>query len=488
MPGPGARHPWPATAYWPLWSSLRPWPPSSRSPPRMTRRPDRGARRRVARDEAEPAHPGGLPPGPGPVGRLARRARRAPARGGRDRRSDVGPAPGGRGDPEQHRGPQADRGVLVLRLGARRGHAAANPVAGLARPAVDYDTSATPGLTRDQAVALLEAADADAGPQAARTAALVAALLLPGRGSRSCSARTSRTWAPTAATGCCGSAARAARSRPWPCPPRPPAGSRPTWPAGTTSPRCPPSRAAGGRAAAAGAVRHRHRGADVPGRGPRPAAPPRPRRRPPPRPSREPVAALDAARLRHAESGRRGQPAGPAGRPGPRLPAHHPALRPQPRQPGPLPRLPPRRVHQPPPSALSRHSWPRPDRPNRDHGAAVSELGNQQRKFHRLALVGVVVLVSVGGSIAGRLAFHAPGGNHRHLAAAVGNLAAAPAAQLNPTQPPPGVHAGGHQPAAPANASRAESWPVRSISRARAPASTSTPRRASRSARLAGHA
>jgi integrase/recombinase XerD len=62
----------------------------------------------------------------------------------------------------------------------RRGDVRANPVAGLARPAVDYDTSATPGLTRDQAVALLDAADAAAGPQAARTAALVSALLFTG--------------------------------------------------------------------------------------------------------------------------------------------------------------------------------------------------------------------------------------------------------------------------------------------------------------------
>jgi integrase/recombinase XerD len=62
----------------------------------------------------------------------------------------------------------------------RRGDVRVNPVAGLPRPAVDYDTSATPGLTRDQAVALLDAADGDAGPQAARTAALVAALLYTG--------------------------------------------------------------------------------------------------------------------------------------------------------------------------------------------------------------------------------------------------------------------------------------------------------------------
>ena len=63
---------------------------------------------------------------------------------------------------------------------ARRGGVRANPVAGLPRPAVDYDTSATPGLTRDQAIALLDAADSDAGPQAARTAALVATLLFTG--------------------------------------------------------------------------------------------------------------------------------------------------------------------------------------------------------------------------------------------------------------------------------------------------------------------
>lgn len=51
---------------------------------------------------------------------------------------------------------------------ARRGHVRANPLGGLPRPAVEYDTSATPGLTRDQAVSLLGAADSDAGPQAAR--------------------------------------------------------------------------------------------------------------------------------------------------------------------------------------------------------------------------------------------------------------------------------------------------------------------------------
>ncbi len=48
------------------------------------------------------------------------------------------------------------------------------------------------------------------------------------------------------------------------------------------------------------------------------------------------------------------------------------------------------------------------------------------------------------------LAFHAPGVHQRHAAAAVDDLAAAPAAQFDPAQPPPGVHAGATRPAAPA--------------------------------------
>ncbi|MGH3276882.1 MAG: tyrosine-type recombinase/integrase, partial [Streptosporangiaceae bacterium] len=62
----------------------------------------------------------------------------------------------------------------------RGGHAPANPVAYLARPAVDRDVSGTPGLTRDQALALLAAGDQAPGPQRARTSALIAVLLLTG--------------------------------------------------------------------------------------------------------------------------------------------------------------------------------------------------------------------------------------------------------------------------------------------------------------------
>jgi integrase/recombinase XerD len=63
---------------------------------------------------------------------------------------------------------------------ARRGHIAASPALGISRPRTSSRPPAVPGLTRDQAVALVRAADTAAGPQRARTAALVAVLLLTG--------------------------------------------------------------------------------------------------------------------------------------------------------------------------------------------------------------------------------------------------------------------------------------------------------------------
>ena len=51
------------------------------------------------------------------------------------------------------------------------------PTQGVARPAVDPDYTATVGLDRDQARALVAAADADTGAQALRTAAVVRLLL-----------------------------------------------------------------------------------------------------------------------------------------------------------------------------------------------------------------------------------------------------------------------------------------------------------------------
>jgi site-specific recombinase XerD len=63
---------------------------------------------------------------------------------------------------------------------ARNGYATANPAAHLHRPYVDPDVSKTPGLTKDQALALLAAADNAAGPQAARNAAVIAIYLFTG--------------------------------------------------------------------------------------------------------------------------------------------------------------------------------------------------------------------------------------------------------------------------------------------------------------------
>lgn len=63
---------------------------------------------------------------------------------------------------------------------ARRGHIAASPAVDIARPVVDPDTSSTPGLTRDQALALIGAADSARGPQQARASALTTVLLFTG--------------------------------------------------------------------------------------------------------------------------------------------------------------------------------------------------------------------------------------------------------------------------------------------------------------------
>jgi integrase/recombinase XerD len=62
--------------------------------------------------------------------------------------------------------------TFLLRLGA----VAANPVTGADRPRVDRDHSSTIGLTPAEVDALLAAADADAGPTAARTRAVLALL------------------------------------------------------------------------------------------------------------------------------------------------------------------------------------------------------------------------------------------------------------------------------------------------------------------------
>jgi integrase/recombinase XerD len=61
---------------------------------------------------------------------------------------------------------------------ARRAHITASPAAGIARPRPGPRTPPGPALTQDQALALVHAADTAPGPQRARTAALIAVLLL----------------------------------------------------------------------------------------------------------------------------------------------------------------------------------------------------------------------------------------------------------------------------------------------------------------------
>jgi integrase/recombinase XerD len=62
----------------------------------------------------------------------------------------------------------------------RRGHIHASPAAGIARPRRAPARPANPGLTPDQALSLVHAADTAPGPQRARTAALIAVLLFTG--------------------------------------------------------------------------------------------------------------------------------------------------------------------------------------------------------------------------------------------------------------------------------------------------------------------
>lgn len=64
-----------------------------------------------------------------------------------------------------------------------------NPVKNLPRPDIDLDTSKTPGLTKEQTLALLAAADSATGSQAARNTALLSVLLFTGaRASEVCAA------------------------------------------------------------------------------------------------------------------------------------------------------------------------------------------------------------------------------------------------------------------------------------------------------------
>ena len=150
---------------------------------------------------------------------------------------------------------------------ARRGHIAASPAAGIARPRPAAGGPATPVLTRDQALRLLRAADAAPGPQRARTSALVAMLLFTGArvseviGADVGDLGTERGRPVLRVTR--GDGDR--RSLPLPAPGRRPDRRLPRRPAGPDR-RPGPERSARARPRRHGAVRHRHRGAAVPGR------------------------------------------------------------------------------------------------------------------------------------------------------------------------------------------------------------------------------
>jgi integrase/recombinase XerD len=78
------------------------------------------------------------------------------------------------------------------------------PVAGVARPVVDPDYTATVGLSREEARALVAAADAGTGRQALRTAAVIRLLLHNGlRVDEACAADVADLGAD-AGHGCCG--------------------------------------------------------------------------------------------------------------------------------------------------------------------------------------------------------------------------------------------------------------------------------------------
>src|SRR5438045_554032 len=83
------------------------------------------------------------------------------------------------GDLERLAAPAAGPAALssVYRYFAAQALTGRIPTQGVARPVVDPDYTATVGRDRDQARALVAAADADAGAQALRTAAVVRLLL-----------------------------------------------------------------------------------------------------------------------------------------------------------------------------------------------------------------------------------------------------------------------------------------------------------------------
>jgi site-specific recombinase XerD len=226
---------------------------------------------------------------------------------------------------------------------ARRGHITASPAVGIARPRLAVGSPATPVLTRDQALRLVRAADTAAGPQRARTSALVAMLLFTGarvsevigadvgdlrtergrrvlRVTRGDGDRRSLPLPGPAAVRIDAYLARAARARPW-----------------RHCALCHRDREAAVRRRRVAGHAAPQRAGRVAGRPDRPARP-----------------GSDAALVRDAVPRRRRVPQRAAGGDGARRPAHHPSLRPRASASQPIPRRPASRlpIHPGPPPPL----------------------------------------------------------------------------------------------------------------------------------------
>ena len=211
------------------------------------------------------------------------------------------------------------------------------PTEGVARPVVDPDYTATVGLDRDQARALVAAADADTGAQALRTAAVVRLLLHNAlRVDEACAADVADLGEDSGHR-----VLRVVRK-----------GARkakiPLTPATVAAldaylaDRAQRAGAAEWRQLSRAAAGHRRRRTAPPGPPVGAGAPPGPHRRD--RRVGAALAALPAPFGDHLRPGRRRLPARRAGLRRPQRSPHHPPVRPLPRQPGPQRRLHRRRL------------------------------------------------------------------------------------------------------------------------------------------------
>ena len=211
------------------------------------------------------------------------------------------------------------------------------PTQGVARPVVDPDYTATVGLDRDQARALVAAADADTGAQALRTAAVVRLLLHNAlRVDEACAADIADLGEDSGHR-VLRVVRKGARKAKIPLTPATVAALEAYL--ADRAQRAGVAELAAAERAAAG---HRHRRAAPPGPPVGAGAPPGPHRRD--RRVGAALAALPAPFGDHLRPGRRRLPARRAGLRRPQRSPHHPPLRPLPRQPGPQRRLHRRRL------------------------------------------------------------------------------------------------------------------------------------------------